>query len=112
VNGWETVLAAVGGLVLGLGLGLGWGLRGQRRVARQLRQAHSRVRSVILPVLESRADTLGLGRSQGAVSGADPLEQAAELSTRIEKRESSQHLAYSDTVQLDRDDLRGEDEGA
>jgi hypothetical protein len=103
VSGWETVLAAVGGLVLGLGLGLTWGGRGERRVVRRLRSAQSRIRSSVLPVLQSRAESLGLGKGEDE---EDPLEQAVDLSTRIERFESDKNLAYSDTVEVERKRLR------
>jgi hypothetical protein len=106
---WETLLAAVGGLVLGFGLGLFFGRRSEVSTAKKLRRLKARMRASVLPILEGRAQQLGLPRARRSYDTEDPIEVAVDLSTSIIEYQEEQNLAFSDTVRLDKVDL---DEGA
>jgi hypothetical protein len=106
---WETVLAAVGGLVLGYGLGLVAGRKRERRLARNLRKVQSRVRASVIPILEGRAQALGLPRSARSYETEDPLDVAVDLSTSIQRHQEEQGLAFSDTVELSNEGLGTKD---
>jgi len=102
---WETLLAAVGGLVLGFGLGLFFGRRGERSMSKKMRRMKARMRASVLPILEGRAQQLGLPRARRGYDTEDPLEVAVDLSTSIIQYQEEQNLAFSDTVRLDKLDL-------
>ncbi len=102
MGGWETVLAAVGGLVLGLGLGVGWAGREQRRLRRQLAQGGASLRNSVVPVLAKRADALGLRVSLRPTPKATPLEEAlaeaVELAEQLQEFGEENALPFSDTL--------------
>jgi len=102
---WETLLAAVGGLVLGFGLGLFFGRRGERSMSKKMRRMKARMRASVLPILEGRAQQLGLPRERRGYDTEDPLEVAVDLSTSIIQYQEEQNLGLSDTVRLDKLDL-------
>ncbi len=102
---WETLLAAIGGLVLGFGLGLVAGRRREQGRARDLARLRSRVRASVLPVLEGRAQALGVSRSERGYDTEDPLEAVVDLSSTIQRLEDAQNMAFSDTLELSRKEL-------
>ncbi len=102
---WETLLAAVGGLVLGFGLGLFFGHRSERSQAKKMRRIKARLRASVLPILEGRAQQLGLPREKRGYDTEDPLEVAVDLSNSIIQYQEEQNLAFSDTVRLDKVEL-------
>ncbi|RLB56334.1 MAG: hypothetical protein DRJ42_03580 [Deltaproteobacteria bacterium] len=105
---WETLLAAGGGLVLGFGVGLFVGGRRARVVAKRVRRLKARLRGSVIPILEGRAQALGLPRSKRAYATEDPLEAAVDLSTSIIQHQEQHNMALSDTVDLLRADLDSE----
>ncbi len=107
---WETLLAAVGGLVLGFGLGLFFGHRSERTTAKSIRRMKARMRASVLPILEGRAQQLGLPKDKRGYETEDPLEVAVDLSNSIIQYQEEQNLAFSDTVRLDKVEL-DEEEG-
>lgn len=60
MTAWETIVAAVGGLLLGLGLGLSIGRRNAAGVVAARDADDARIRSAVLPVLEQRVSELGI----------------------------------------------------
>ena len=109
MDGWETVLAAVGGLLLGAGAGVWIGRRHERRTARELYRVYSRLRASVIPVLEARAEVLGLSRTtrESSSPDQDPLTVSLHLGESIQRVEQQRNLAFSDTVEISRADLSG-----
>ena len=107
MQGWEAVLAAVGGLVLGLGLGVLLGRRGVQDGAdtQRLREGVSRLRTVVVPVLERHASTLGVPSVERGPVDGDGLEVALALGTAIQRREEREDLPFSDTLEISRGEL-------
>ncbi|MCS6798560.1 MAG: hypothetical protein NZ898_08515 [Myxococcota bacterium] len=95
-----TLLGVTGGLVLGLGVG--WiAARHMAAVARaRWLLDRSRVRHGVLPVLEARADALGVHRP-AADPEDDPVEAAVELARRIDAVERRVEIALSDTMRAE-----------
>jgi hypothetical protein len=108
VEGWETVLAAVGGLVLGIGLGIVIGRRHAHGYVRRMRRVESRVRASVIPVLEDQAHTLELPHDERAPGVEDPFEVAVDLATAIQRHRDSHDMAFSDTLEVSRKKLEGE----
>lgn len=102
---WEILLAALGGLVLGFGLGIFAGARRSRSVSKRVRHMKARMRGSVIPILEGRAQALGLPRAQRGYATEDPLQAAVDLSTSIIQHQEAQNLGFSDTVDLLRADL-------
>lgn len=103
--GWETVLAAIGGLILGFGLGMVVSRGRDPDATKRLRRIESRVRGSVIPVLEARALALGLNKEQRDSRETDPLELAVSLSTSIQQFEEHNDVAFSDTLEVSRADL-------
>jgi len=105
MGGWETVLAAVGGLVLGFGLGFSLARRREQEMTRRMRRLESRIRASVIPVLEDRAQTLGVSREERASDADDAFGMAVDLSVSIQRRQENANLAFSDTLEVQRADL-------
>jgi hypothetical protein len=101
VHGWETLLAAVGGLLVGLGLGVTIGRRGDARQRTERVRVEAAVRTSVVPVLEARAEELGVSRAPDVT---DPVASAITLADAI-RRHESRGLPYSDTVAVDKQKL-------
>lgn len=105
MHGWEAVMAALGGLLLGLGLGVGARGRRGRREAQAAADMTRRVRAleeVAVPWLRARAETLGApGETIAAATWQDPLETTHALIETIVRLERDDLLPYSDTMELD-----------
>ena len=105
--GWESVLAAVGGMLLGLGTGLGLARLQERALRRHLQRLRARARSNVVPVLERRAEALGLRAAERPPPSDDPCDHADALARAIRGFEDRQELPFSDTVDVPRGDLAG-----
>jgi hypothetical protein len=95
------LLAAVGGLLVGLGLGVTIGRRGDARARTERVRVDAAVRTSVVPVLEARAEELGVTRSAESI---DPVASAITLADAI-RRHESRGLPYSDTVAVDKREL-------
>lgn len=107
MQGWETVLAALGGLVLGLGLGVLIGRRGSHddAEAQRMREGVARLRTTVVPVLERQASLLGVPTSERGPTDGDGLEVALALGKAIQGREEREELPFSDTLEIARVEL-------
>ncbi len=103
MGGWETVLAALGGFLVGFALKSLLGASAQRARDERLRHAEAKARVAVVPVLERRADALGIPRR--ALESQDSLGQALELASAIQHFEETHNLGFSDTVEMSRGDL-------
>jgi hypothetical protein len=110
MGGWETVLAALGGLLLGMGLGMGLGRGRERAVVRRLDEHARRLRRVVVPLLEEHADELGLPEADRCRNTDDPLEVTVQLSAAIREHERPSVLPFSDTIQAPRSSISTDDE--
>ncbi len=97
MNGWETVLAAVGGMLLGLGFGITIGRRGEERVRLERVRLEAELRETVLPVLVERASELGVDTSS---RGADAIVDSIELASAIRHGGTRSDLPYSDTLDV------------
>jgi hypothetical protein len=104
VSGWETILAAIGGLVGGFGIGVVVARRREQRMIERTRALEARVKQTVLPILDDRAEALGLSRSKRP-ERADPILGAVELAQTIQRVEERNHVQYSDTLELSRTEL-------
>ncbi len=102
MSGWETLLAALGGLVLGMGLASLISRRRGRRWMRQRVELETRMRREIVPVLERRADVLGIPPSDRGDDGEGPIALAITLAQAIRLAEESTELPFGDTVEVAR----------
>ncbi|HJK94223.1 MAG TPA: hypothetical protein RMH85_03140 [Polyangiaceae bacterium LLY-WYZ-15_(1-7)] len=105
MGGWETVLAALGGLLLGMGLGLGLGRRREAAARRRLRAHGQALRSTVIPVLEERAELVGVPEAERGDGAGDPLETATQLAASIQRHHDAQVLPYTDTVDISSEHL-------
>lgn len=98
MEGWETVVAALGGLLFGLGLGLALSRRREARIRRRLTQQAQRLRAAVIPVLEERADALGLSADERKSASDEPHELAVHLAESIRRFTDARTLPFSDTL--------------
>lgn len=106
MTGWETIVAAVGSLLLGLILGFVAGRTRVLTLERRLRQLGVRMRATVIPVLERRAETLSIPRKDRGHDEGDPIDAAIALAGAIDKQESLATLPFSDTLQIQASELR------
>lgn len=99
MTGWETLLAALGGMVFGAGLATLWLRSREGSAYRQRLTIAARVRRRIVPLLEQRADQLGIPPSERGLGLSDPIEVAFELARVIHSVEQSADLPFKDTVE-------------
>jgi hypothetical protein len=105
MHGWEAVMAALGGLLLGLGLGVG--VRGRRdrravQAATDLQRRAAELDALVNPWLRAHAATLGAPAETVAQRGqGDALETAHALIETIVRCEREDLLPFSDTMELD-----------
>lgn len=106
--GWETLLAALGGLVLGMGVASLLSMQRDRRWMRQKVELETRLRREIVPVLERRADVLGIPPADRGQDGEGPIGLAITLAQAIRLAEESTELPFGDTVEVARKELASE----
>jgi hypothetical protein len=106
--GWEIVLGALGGLALGSGLAAFFSRQKERRWSRQQVELEARLRRVVVPVLERRADVLGIPPAERGADVDGPVELAITLGRAIAAAEESGELPFGDTVEVSRQELDGE----
>ena len=101
----ETILAAVGGLVLGGGIAAYVYRQRERRWLRERLEIETRLRRVVVPVLERRAETLGIPTSARGANADGPVVLTMTLASAIRAEEESGELPFGDTVEVSRSDL-------
>jgi hypothetical protein len=106
--GWETMLAALGGMVFGMGVASLVFRQRDRRGMRQRVELETRLRREIVPVLERRADALGIPPAERGHDGDGPIGLVITLAQAIRTAEESTELPFGDTVEVARKDLAGE----
>lgn len=103
---WQTVGAALFGLALGVVLAAWVSSHRERRWTRQQLEVEARVRRMLVPVLERRADALRIPTAERGVDEASPIDVALALSRAIGRVEESSELPFGDTVDVSLDDVR------
>lgn len=106
VLAWQTVVAALFGLALGGGLAVWISTQRERRWVRQQLEVEARVRRMLVPVLERRADALRIPTAERGVDASSPIDVALALSRAIGHVEESSELPFGDTVDVSLDDVR------
>jgi hypothetical protein len=96
LTAWETILAAIGGLVLGLGIGMWLAGRRVRHLFARERREQTRAVAQLVPILERQAKIAGVDLPSGELT----LSQAADLAVAIRGREERQRFALSETIAL------------
>lgn len=104
MNGWETVLAAIGGTMLGFGLGLVVSARRESSLRRHVTKLHAQVRDVVLPVLERQVDDSGLRFSERPKT-KDAIQRAVALAEALLKQSEREALGFSETIDIASDEL-------
>ncbi|MFK7986774.1 MAG: hypothetical protein AB8I08_12185 [Sandaracinaceae bacterium] len=105
---WELIAVGVGGLGAGLvvsALLLQGRLRGY---ARQRLERDVALRRLVVPVLERRADMLGIPPASRGSDTETPYELVLTLARAIGSLEESADLPFGDTVEVSREDLQGQ----
>lgn len=105
VDGWETVVAAVGGLILGVGLGLALARTRERALMQRLRRDEARLRGTVVPLLEARAQSLGIPAAERQSYQDNPMELVVGLSASILRVEGDPNMPFSDTVEVARREI-------
>ena len=105
MTGLETILAALVGLGVGAGIAAEVSRRRERRWSRERLELDTRVRRSIVPVLERRADTLGIPPAQRGSNDDGALDLALTLADVIRAQEESVELPFGDTVEVARKEL-------
>jgi len=102
MHGWEAVMAALGGLLLGLGLGVGSARRREQRDANELERRVRELERVAIPWLRARAESLGApARSLDRDPVDDALATTCALIETIQRLEREDLLPYNDTMELE-----------
>lgn len=99
------MLASLGGLVLGAGLVSYLARRRERAWMRRQVEIDTRVRRVVLPVLERRADVLAIPSAKRGSNDDGALRVALTLAEAIKSQEESVDLPFGDTVEVAREEL-------
>ena len=105
--GWESLLATFGGFVIGAGLAALLLRSRERAWARRKVELETRVRRVVVPVLERRADVLAIPPAERGSDDDGAMAVALALAAAIKAQEESAELPFGDTVEVARDDVRG-----
>ena len=107
----ETLLAALGGLVLGAGISAYISMQRDRKTARERLDLETKLRRVVVPVLERRADTLGIPPAERGRDADGPVALTMTLASAIRQEEESGELPFGDTVEVSRSELKAETDG-
>lgn len=105
---WETLVAALGGLVLGAGIASWLGWQRERRLIRARVELEARLRRDVLPVLERRADVLGIPTSDRGHNDDGTASLVQTLARAIKLEEESHQLPFGDTLEASRAALEDE----
>ncbi len=103
--GWETLLAAIVGLAVGGGAAAVLSRQRERRSMRARVEIETRLRRMVVPVLERRADALGIPPAERGADDDGPIELAVTLAKAIRSIEESADLPFGDTVEVARREL-------
>jgi hypothetical protein len=102
MHGWEAVMAALGGLLLGLGLGVGSVRRRELRETEELARRVRELEQVAVPWLRARAELLGAPpHALEQDSARDPLAATRALLDTVQRLEREDLLPYNDTMELE-----------
>ncbi len=101
--GWESVIAALGGLLVGIGIGMLLGRKRELTLRRRLTTHATELRSTVIPILEEHADKLGLPDSERCQESSNPLELTVRLSRSLGRHAEAQELPFDDTMELGND---------
>jgi type II secretory pathway component PulJ len=101
----ETLIAAVGGALLGVGIASLIAMQRDRRHVRERAQLEAKLRREIVPVLERRADHLGIPPAARGSNDTNAVELAIALARAIRLHEESVDLPYGDTLEVSRREL-------
>lgn len=108
--GWETLLAAFGGLALGAGLTALRSIQDRRRWLRERVELETKMRRFVVPVLERRADVLRIPAAERGDHTDGPLHLSVTLAQAIGNVEESADLPFGDTLEVARNELRASSE--
>lgn len=108
MSSFETALAAICGLVLGAGVASYLSMQKARRSMRWRVELETRLRRVVVPVLERRADVLGIPPSERGRNADGAIDLTLTLAQAIKTEEESAELAFGDTVEVQRSQLEAE----
>lgn len=113
VIGLEIALAALGGAIVGAGV-MTWVSRSRERAQlRERIELEARLRRDVIPVLERRADVLGIPASQRGHNADGTGLLVSTLARAIRNEEESGDLPFGDTLDASRaeldDELAGRD---
>jgi hypothetical protein len=101
MDGWEALMAAFGGLLLGLGLGVGSVRRREPHADAEFARRVRDLTQTALPWLRARAELLGAPPEMlEQASSRDPLVATQVLLTTVQRLES-ETLPYNDTLEMD-----------
>jgi len=107
--GLETLSAALGRALVGAGVAsllIREGARG--RWSRERVEIETRLRRTVVPVLERRADVLGIPPARRGVDDDGAIELTLTLAQAIDTVETSGDLPFGDTLEVAREDVQRE----
>jgi len=106
----ETVVGLAGAFALGAAVGLALGLllahRRETVAMKRVASLEARVRASVIPILERRAETLGVPASTRAGASGDAFEVALSLAHSVQRTEESLNIGLSDTLQVARSEVQ------
>lgn len=91
--------------MLGAGIAAYLAMQRERRWMRQRVDLEAKLRRIVVPVLERRADTLGIPPSARGKNSDGPVALTITLASAIRDDEESGTLPFGDTLQVSRSEL-------